>query len=81
MKLTLETLTQLLETNEALTKQALKANNLKELVNLSNHRAILKDCIIELLTDKLNTITYRNEVLNAIIDSKCENEEIVSKWY
>jgi|CXWL01.1.fsa_nt_gi hypothetical protein len=68
MKLTIRQLNIILEDNEQQLKQALSTNDVARIIELMNHRAIVKDCIIELLTDKLNHIESR---LYDFIDSKC----------
>lgn len=55
MKLTLKQLEIILKDNETQLLAALKSNDTTRLVELSNHRSIIKDCIIEALYKLLNT--------------------------
>lgn len=54
MKLTLKQLEIILADNETQLKAELLTNNLNRIIELLNHRAIIKDCIIDILKAKLN---------------------------
>jgi hypothetical protein len=47
----------ILADNEIQLKLALKTNNIERIIDLMNHRAIIKDCIIESLTNKIDLLT------------------------
>lgn len=57
MQLTIKQLKMILADNEIQLKLALKTNNIERIIDLMNHRAIVKDCIIESLTNKINLLT------------------------
>ena len=79
MKLTTVKLKQLLKLNTELTLKAISSDDTTRLNELILHRVIVKDCIIEQLENENKQLTIRNEVFGDIIDSKCQDEEIVSK--
>lgn len=59
MQLTIKQLKMILADNEIQLKAALLTNNIERIIDLMNHRAIIKDCIIEALTNKIDLLTKR----------------------
>lgn len=55
-KLMIDELTTALENNELELKQALESNRLDAISRLNTQRAVLKDCLIEALTENLNLL-------------------------
>ena len=54
MKLTLKQLEIILADNEKQLKAKLSTNDITRIIELMNHRAIIKDCIIDVLKYKLS---------------------------
>lgn len=57
MRLTLKQLEIILKDNETQLKAVILTNNIERIIDLMNHRAIVKDCIIEVLKAKLQLTT------------------------
>lgn len=64
--LSLQELTKLLKLNEFLTYQALSDNNTTRLIELNNHRAIVKDMMIEELINQNNMLQYQDMSKNPL---------------
>ncbi len=64
--LSLQELTKLLKLNEFLTYQALSDNNTTRLIELNNHRAIVKDMMIEELINQNNMLQYQDMSRNPL---------------
>ena len=62
MKLTLKQLEIILADNETQLKTSLLTNDIERILELMNHRTIVKDCIIELLKHKLQLTTKQRRV-------------------
>lgn len=56
IKLTIPELEQALEANSKALEQALKTGSLGDIRDLNTQRAVLKDCLIEALTNNLNLL-------------------------
>jgi len=57
MQLTIKQLKMILADNEKQLKAELLTNNIARIIDLMNHRAIIKDCLIESLTNKIDLLT------------------------
>lgn len=62
MKLTLKQLEIILADNENQLKAQLLTNDITRILELMNHRAIIKDSIIDILKDKLQLTTKQRSV-------------------
>ena len=64
--LTIQELNKLLKLNEFLTHQAISDNNTMRLIELDNHRSIVKDMLIEELINQNNMLIYQDMSKNPL---------------